>query len=569
MIQKLFLPEKIFGIRLISQKIAGLAIDEKTIHVVLAYAEKKNITILNVFSVEIPAGPISTLRQRIVSALKTVNSFLSKHEVDQINIGISSSAVLFKELTFPFKDRAKIEKVITFELESKIPFRLEDAVIDFLINEQDGDHATILALAARNQDIVDILNIYREAGISPNIALPDILAIHAVYEQIPEYAQIKEGVALVDIREHSTCIAFLQNNALRLMRTFPKGLQTLISAIHKEVACDLDILRQYLKDGSLENQELATHIQTSLKKNILPYFNEIQFTLNSYTQTLKFYGPINGIFFSGSIDKASCLISFGQEILQISCFMLTGKDITKNPNIFCKPEINDCLNSEYVIALGLSNPSSRYESINLCKDKLEAINSDLEEKQLLTGFILTSLLCLVIGVIGFWQIHQLQSHHDLIQKKLIDNLSAPLLSVNQNIFDGQEKNRIKKASHSLNSLIATTNNLLESKEDLWLTIKNRSINPLQILLDLTRTIDREQYQVTTQNISIVREKNLSTLVQIQITMSSKTIDNDWQAFTKFIQTLAGSRYFSLGEYKEEPGDIGGVQVLLPLYHKQK
>ncbi len=564
MIPKLFLPDKIFGIRLIPQKIVGISLSGESVNAVITLADKKKTSIERVISVPLAAGTQANYRQRAIATLEKIREEIG--DADHIRVALPSAVVILKELSFPFNDREKIKRVLPFELESRLPFAIDDAIIDFVINQQEESGTNILVAAVRSQDLADALALYQSAHIEPTEVSIDLFALHALYEQIPEYADIKEGTAINDMSSHSTRLAFLQNGVLRLMRTFPKGLNTLVDTIASESKENVSATLDYVTSGSLEDK-IDNPLAQMAHKQLINYLNEVQFTLNSYCQTLKFYGPINNIFFCGTADLIPSLPSFATQILQTPCSFLDARRITENPLIVCLPEAAQSLSTAYAQATGLACPSKRYEDFNLRTGRFALTNLPLEKSQLLMSFALTAILCITLGAVGYLQMRNLQSHHDVIQKTLTTNLSQPLLSPTQNILDSQDQERIRRSMNSLSALIASTNLLLQQKETVWLVINHRSIDPLKIFLDLTRTIDRGSYSITTQSLDIEREKE--TVARLQINLSSKTNDNDWQAFTKFIQGLTTSRYFTLGEYKEEPGEMGGVQVLLSLYEKSK
>ena len=148
---------------------------------------------------------------------------------DQIRFASSSSIVTFKELTLPFLDIDKIRMVIAYEVEPKLPFSIQESIVDFVITDQDSTEkkSQVLVAAARIQDMKEIFDICELASIDPECITVDLFALYGLYLQIPTYKNLAGASTLVDIGSTTTSIAFLLDGKMRLVRTIAKGLQTI------------------------------------------------------------------------------------------------------------------------------------------------------------------------------------------------------------------------------------------------------------------------------------------------------------------------------------------------------
>ena len=115
MITRIFLPEKIFGIRLIPKKIVGISLDEKNAALVLISSERTRAIVKELKHSTITEGDLSSFPQRASKTIKKL--FSSVKNYNEVHVLVPASLVVFKELKLPLKDVEKIRLVIENEIE--------------------------------------------------------------------------------------------------------------------------------------------------------------------------------------------------------------------------------------------------------------------------------------------------------------------------------------------------------------------------------------------------------------------------------------------------------------------
>jgi len=281
MLAKIFLPEKLFGKRLLSKKIISFSLDEKNVTASILNLDISKTEINNLKIVPLEGGDPSTFNDRATQAIQKLISGIENFE--DIIIAIPASSVVFKEIKVPLKNSEKIELILENEVESLLPFPIESAVVDFIITRQAKDEidSQILVAAIQKNDLEDIVQIYKKAGINPTKITIDLFSLYNLYQNIPEYKSIKNGSAIVDIKPHSTRIAFLINGELKLIRNIPKGFESLIKSISTDLNISINECERLLSsDGiGIENHNLQNQI---IEKHLIMFLNDVQFTLNSF-----------------------------------------------------------------------------------------------------------------------------------------------------------------------------------------------------------------------------------------------------------------------------------------------
>ena len=98
---------------------------------------------------------------------------------------VTCGAVLFffRNLTLPFTDRKKIEQVLPFELEDRLPVEMKSMLVDFIVAKEKPDGADIIAAMINREYLSDKLSILNAHGINPNsIGISGIAAAQAIAE---------------------------------------------------------------------------------------------------------------------------------------------------------------------------------------------------------------------------------------------------------------------------------------------------------------------------------------------------------------------------------------------------
>ena len=165
MIAALFLPEKFRHKRILAQRILGLSIQDDEIKAALIYAKRGGTIIESLASYAIETETGETIAQKTTAALRKCIAQMPRF--DQVCISIPSSLIIFKSLQIRFIDREKIRMVLDYEVESMLPFAIDDALIDFIVTKENTEQQTshVLVAAIRKSDLQDVLTLYNDAGI--------------------------------------------------------------------------------------------------------------------------------------------------------------------------------------------------------------------------------------------------------------------------------------------------------------------------------------------------------------------------------------------------------------------
>ncbi len=520
MIQEIFLPEKTKTRRLISKRIIGMTIQENIVTAAQIYATPSTTLVEKLYEEQIPAGAPERKAERTGETITKVLARMSKY--DQIRVAIPSTIVTFKELTLPFTDNEKIRMVIEYEVEPKLAFSIDEAIIDFIVTKQipEEDSSQVLVAAVRKQDLQSIFDAYQIAEIDLSCITVDLFALYGLYLQIPDYANLPQASALIDIGTNNTTIAFLLNGELRLIRSIGKGIGTIAKHITQETKQSPDEVEQKLLNIGTQQTQNETYNQ-SVQKQITHFLNDIQFTLNSFSLKLNFYDEISKILFVGKDSYIKGFADFAGTVLQIPCEHFSSNKLFKTKQFQNKTPRESNSWANFSIALGTAIAYAAHDEFNLQAKEFAPKKHPLAIKQLFTAGILLCIVFATIGICGFLQINTLQT-------KVMHQERQAIVKLKKIFPPGSSA--LKKTR--LKTLTKQAEQELARRQEAWMPFLYENLKPLEILHDLTQTMYHRLFAVTINTILISTEEK--GIPQVEISGIFKAKEGElWESFNNF------------------------------------
>jgi type IV pilus assembly protein PilM len=169
-------------------------------------------------------------RQRVFETVRETLGALNSRSRDVIAV-LPDAAVRVMLLDFETlpANRTEAESVVRFRLKKSLPFDLDKAKISYHA-QQSANGLKVVAAVALSSVIEDYESIFREAGYSPGIVLPSMLAALGA-------AEATRPTLVVKVDSRTTSIAILDKNQLLLFRTLenPRGVAITGEQLAEEV----------------------------------------------------------------------------------------------------------------------------------------------------------------------------------------------------------------------------------------------------------------------------------------------------------------------------------------------
>jgi len=130
---------------------------------------------------------------------------------------IPGELVSYRNLQMPFKNTKKIKQTIAYEIETMVPFPIEDLVVDFTFIDQQGQ-SDILAASVGREYISEYLALLQNYGVDPEIL--DISGVPVVLWLLRQAEIPDDGILFQIGQKRSTMVLYLKRH-IRLIRSFP------------------------------------------------------------------------------------------------------------------------------------------------------------------------------------------------------------------------------------------------------------------------------------------------------------------------------------------------------------
>ncbi len=526
MIQNILLPEKIRSYYLFPQRIVGFEITKNYVFATAVYLHGSSISIEQSIDIAIEQDNGQELTARTAIAIKKALAAIGKYS--SIHVSVSSSQAIFKNMKLPFDDYEKIERVINFEVEPLLPFSIHDAVVDFIITEQNKTEKSseICVAALQKQHIRQVLEPFQEAGIQPEVITIDLFELYGIYRAIPYYNNLTGGVLLIEIGFSCTKIAYILNGQLKFIRTLVLGTTHIAKAVgtHRSIPIK-DAMEELLRHG-FEKEEEPSFME-AINSAADSFVSKLKFTMQSFmVQTNNPEEQISHIFLLGIGATIKGFNSWLEKSLNIPCAIFNPDQITDNPHVSLKKTAH--IPVENSISASIAIPNTTTEHFNLLQKEFAPSNNQLLVKQMIVGAILTILLFSSLLMHSLFQTRALRAALEQSRREA----STILVEWFPNIEE-----------QHLDVMIEEAEEEAKKEEKLWFSFsKNSKTSCLNFLLELTR-LDREGLGLIFDKVGIDQDKGVVTI---------KAQVRDHEALKRFESELEQTKLFSYIPKKDTP-----------------
>jgi Tfp pilus assembly PilM family ATPase len=171
------------------------------------------------------AEPVAEGGDPTAEASAVLQRAVKEHSIptDNVGLAIDTGLAAFRNLKMPFADKAKIEQVLKFEVESLLPqWSIDDVVVDFHTLEATNDSSELLITAVRKADLRRILDVCGKAGVEPQEA--EIEATAMVNAALASgICKVDNAQILAHVGELSTSVVIMDGAKVREMRAIHLG----------------------------------------------------------------------------------------------------------------------------------------------------------------------------------------------------------------------------------------------------------------------------------------------------------------------------------------------------------
>ena len=203
-----------------AQLTVGLDLGCESIKRVRLSSSFRTVEVVDFTRIPVP-GDDRQRPERVAEALQQLEG--TDRPTDLVATGLPGDEVAIHLLTLPFSDRKRIAQTIGLELESQIPFSLDQVVFDYLqIGQTDTGGSRLLLAFCQLERMARWLEAYNSAGLDPRLIGPDSLAYTTLVDYLSP-PQEDRAVAVVDIGHRLTSLCIIGPDGAEFARTISGG----------------------------------------------------------------------------------------------------------------------------------------------------------------------------------------------------------------------------------------------------------------------------------------------------------------------------------------------------------
>jgi len=149
--------------------------------------------------------------------------FLERHQLagDTVVSTLPGRLVSHRVFFLPFRDRKRLNQTIPFELETHVPFGLDEVVVDYQVLHRDSSGTTVLAAMVQKPDLEAHLAMLQAVGIDPKVVdfapLSALNVLRVLGDHLPS------TFVFVDFSTATANVSLYRNGQLVGLRTLSVG----------------------------------------------------------------------------------------------------------------------------------------------------------------------------------------------------------------------------------------------------------------------------------------------------------------------------------------------------------
>lgn len=288
----------------------GIRVGPRRYELVVLDGSPKRHKIVAYRAGEFPPG--ADTGERIATLKEAAKSHHIPHE--GVGLVIDTGKAAFRRVALPFKDRAKIDQVLKYEVEGDLPqWNIDEVVVDYLVLTENASGCEVLATAVPKADLAEILVQCEKAGIEPLEAELETTAIVNA-AAASDICHIDDAQLLVHVGDYSTSVVVMDGGEVRDMRVIHIGALT-----HEEVpvakeddgeAAEADGEEEAVVSAEPDPLEVARRVDQAVKR--------IRRELGRTVSASRTINPIEAIYVCG-IEVPGLI---GSQVLDVPVYLL-------------------------------------------------------------------------------------------------------------------------------------------------------------------------------------------------------------------------------------------------------
>lgn len=235
-----------------------------------------------------PLPPQSIVDGHIMNSgavVEGLEKLFHKSRRKDVAMRISGHSVIIKKITMPLMTLDELKEQISWEAEQHIPFDVADVELDYQVLRQRPDEGQmdVLLVAAKKEEIQDLVNLAAEAKLKPRVIDLDAFTVQNCFEAAYGAPELGQTTVLLHVGASLTTINILADGSTAFTRDIANGGNAITEEIQRQLSISQEEAEAYKcgSGGGIVPQEVPRIIQEVVES----LAGEIQRSLDFYLAT--------------------------------------------------------------------------------------------------------------------------------------------------------------------------------------------------------------------------------------------------------------------------------------------
>jgi len=506
------------------QRIIGIDVGSYSVKVALVERSFKSFEFVEFYERPIQYNEMLSPEESISIAIQ---GLMDDHNLawDLSSCGFPSQKVTSRLVTFPFGSRKKIDQTIELEIETYIPFDIENMILDYSVVWQTKDASRVLVIYVQKGDLVKELTTLGNVGVDPRyVCVEGVELVNLVNLGMvpPDGAYV-----IMDLGHAKSTITICHGKKLGYIRAISIAGDSITQAIADRLHVPYDeaerlkIEMGHMPMGDDEVvDDISREVGEAIRSVVDEFILHLRQTFFTYRESEDI--PVEGVYLSGGTSRLPGLDRYLSDALKLNVTFLKVQDFHFN-------RLDRADAHRHVIpqalSLALKGVAGGDADINLrrgefaFKGDAEQISGSFKRVAIIVGFII------FLGLINF------TAKYYSVKKK-IDKMHGDIVQMVKQALPNVPSRAIrtpKSAISVIKSRQADVTGKIEQLEDLMGT------SPLDVLRSISTLLPkRGEIVLEVSDISITpdrvsfsgRVENFKAVDTVKLALEKSSIFSD-------------------------------------------
>jgi type IV pilus assembly protein PilM len=219
------------------------------------------------------------------AVVEGLEKLFHKQRRKDVALRISGHSVIIKKVTMPLMTAEELREQVSWEAEQHIPFDVSDVELDYQVlrRRQDEGQMDVLLVAAKKEEIQDLVNLAGEAKLKPKVIDLDAFTVQNCFEAGYGAPEGEQTTVLLHVGASLTTINILAGGNTAFTRDIANGGNAITEEIQRQLSISQEEAEAYKcgSGGGIIPQEVPRIIN----EVVLSLAGEIQRSLDFYLAT--------------------------------------------------------------------------------------------------------------------------------------------------------------------------------------------------------------------------------------------------------------------------------------------